>query len=387
MWFQNTTFRVHALGNFNVLTKAVSRDPAMLVWLDLVQSQKAKPNENFARELMELFTLGEGNYTESDIKEAARAFTGYRIDPLTQGFRFVPNQFDFTAKTFMGQTGPWNGDDIIDLIFAQPACARFLVAKLWRFFISDHPVAEDVEGFARIFRNAHFEMKPLLLALFTSERFYNDPLTNALIKSPVQFVVQGSRSLGLPLLDPQPLRNMLRRLGQEPFYPPNVKGWDGGKNWINTATLTTRYEISRHLVAGIKPGEFGVPKPQAPLIGLNPAMATATPSLLAATSNANPAMMSLGKEPAPESPMLSREKPTARPLPPLAVDHLITAKDRNQPELLVSKLLTGVIQAKPAPELVAKFTESVSAKPLPLSDDTIRELISLMLATPNYQIF
>ena len=120
MWLQNETLRQNALGNFGQLAKAVSRDPAMMVWLDTIQSRKEHPNENFAREVMELLMLGEGHYTEQDVKEAARAFTGYRIDRVDQSFRFAPNQFDFTPKKFLGRTGPWNGDQVLNIILSQP---------------------------------------------------------------------------------------------------------------------------------------------------------------------------------------------------------------------------------------------------------------------------
>jgi uncharacterized protein (DUF1800 family) len=153
---------MYALRNFGTLVKAIACDPAMLVWLDLGASQKEHPNENFARELMELFTLGEGHYTENDIKEAARAFTGYRTDGQTQEFRFVASQFDLSNKTFMGKTGPWRGDEIIDIILAQPQCAKFIVAKLWRFFAYEDPETALVEALANRLREARYEIRPLL---------------------------------------------------------------------------------------------------------------------------------------------------------------------------------------------------------------------------------
>ena len=148
MFVQNETLRLNALGNFRVLVKAISRDPAMMVWLDLVQSKKEKPNENFAREVMELFTLGEGHYTESDVKEAARAFTGYRINGPDQTFKFVPQQFDPGLKTFMGNTGTWTGDQIIDFIVSQTDCARFIGAKIWKFFAYEDPEPKLLDALA-----------------------------------------------------------------------------------------------------------------------------------------------------------------------------------------------------------------------------------------------
>src|SRR3984957_3532477 len=162
MWSQNETFRQNALGNFGVLVKAISRDPAMMIWLDTAQSKKENPNENFGREVMELFTLGEGHYSESDVKEAARAFTGYRINQKEQSFRFAERQFDPGIKTFMGKTGPWDGDQILDIVVSQPQCARFIGAKIWRFFVYDDPEPKLVDALASELRNGHYELRPFL---------------------------------------------------------------------------------------------------------------------------------------------------------------------------------------------------------------------------------
>ncbi len=144
MWLQNDTLRRHALGNFVTLTKAISRDPAMMIYLDLPQSRREHPNENWARELMELFTVGIGNYTEQDVRESARAFTGYRLDLSTQRFRFAPNQHDAGTKNFLGRTGNFNGDDIIDILIQQPACAEFIGRKICRYFVEDEPSGQLV---------------------------------------------------------------------------------------------------------------------------------------------------------------------------------------------------------------------------------------------------
>jgi uncharacterized protein (DUF1800 family) len=178
MWLQNETLRKNALGNFRTLLKDVSRDPAMMVWLDLVQSKKESPNENFARDVMDLFTLGEGYYTESDVKEAARAFTGYRINQSEQSFRFAGRQFDPGIKTFMGKTGPWDGDQILDIIVSQPACARFIGAKIWKFFAYDDPEPKLIEVLAGEFRNTRYELRPFPKSLFLSEEFYSSRACN-----------------------------------------------------------------------------------------------------------------------------------------------------------------------------------------------------------------
>ncbi len=346
MWLQNETFRQNALGNFRVLVKAVSRDPAMMVWLDLVQSKKESPNENFAREVMELFTLGEGHYTEPDVKEAARAFTGYRINQSEQSFRFAERQFDPGIKTFMGKTGPWDGDQILDIIVSQPACARFIGAKIWKFFAYDDPEPKLVEALASEFRNSHYELRPFLKSLFLSEEFYGSQACDSQIKSPVQFLVQALRTLPIPLPDSNVVEFVLRQMGQVPFFPPNVKGWDGGKSWINTATLTFRYKLAHQLVDGTNPLEIGIPKPAAV------DMSAPRPTLTA----------------------------------PLLVAQIVSAEDRQQPDTLVEKLFIRTFQCNPRIELMNKFGDFLSTRELPLDDNSIRDLLVLMMTTPNYQV-
>jgi uncharacterized protein (DUF1800 family) len=374
MWLQNQTLRAQALGNFGTLTKAVSRDPAMLVWLDLASSQKERPNENFARELMELFTLGEGNYTENDVKESAKAFTGYRINPIDQQFRFAANQFDPSIKLFMKKAGPWNGDQIIDIILEQPQCARFVVTKIWRFFVYEDPDASLVGELAAKFRQARYEIKPLLRTIFSSEEFYSDRAKGAIIKSPVQYLVQARRSLGVYAPEGRALTNIYRQLGQVPFYPPNVKGWDGGKSWINTGTLTYRYQIARALVSGIRPEQAGLPK-------FPPKTATST-SPEPAGRNAVASMPSNLNVGTPEA--------AATPLPPLTpawpVDKYVNSEDRNDVQRLLEKLYTQIFQSRPQPDLLKNFIGVASNKTLPLDDGSIRDLVMLMMTTPNYQV-
>jgi len=347
MWLQNETLRQNALGNFGQLAKAVSRDPAMMVWLDTIQSRKEHPNENFAREVMELFMLGEGHYTEQDIKEAARAFTGYRIDPVDQSFRFAPKQFDFTPKIFMGKTGPWNGDQVINIILSQPQCARFISGKIWKFFAYDDPEPKLLDALTVELLNARYELKPFLIRIFRSEEFYSDKARNSQVKSPVQFLAQTFRTLPVPVPDANVLEAFFRQMGQVPFFPPNIKGWDGGKNWINTATLTFRYKLSRQLVAGISPQEIGLPKRQMAAI-----------------------------EAIARRPTISR---------PLLVDQVASPQDRNEPGKLIDKLFVRVFQQAPQPDLTGKFNNLLSTREQPLTDDAIRDLIVLMMTTPNYQ--
>jgi uncharacterized protein (DUF1800 family) len=183
MWLQNDTLRRHALGNFVTLTKAISRDPAMMIYLDLPQSRRKHPNENWARELMELFTVGIGNYTEKDVRESARAFTGYRLDLATQRSRFASGEHDAGPKDFLGRIGNFNGDDIIDILTQQPACAEFVARKICRYFIEDEPSTELVNLVAERMHAHKFEIKPLLWEIFCSAEFYSERVMQSQIIS------------------------------------------------------------------------------------------------------------------------------------------------------------------------------------------------------------
>lgn len=237
----NEVFRTHAAGNFKALTIAVGQSPSMLRYLDNVQSTKRSPNENWARELMELFTLGQGQYSEDDIKNSARAFTGWSSDH--ERFRYREDAHDFGQKTFMGQTGDFDGWNIIDIIFEQPVAATFICAKLWRYFAYADPEPEIVEGLAETLRANKYELKPVMRQLFLSEAFYGDKALGQLVKSPAQLVVQLASDLEY---DTPPYRAMAiatAQLGQDLFFPPNVKGWDGNRAWINANTLMIRYNL------------------------------------------------------------------------------------------------------------------------------------------------
>lgn len=244
MWQQNELFRREGLGSFVALTKAVSRDPAMLIYLDGQQNSKRKPNENFAREVMELFTLGEGNYTEVDIAETARAFTGYRVDIETGGFRFVRAGHDDSQKTVFGKTAPMGGDDVIDLIFQKPEAGRFLAKKFWEYFAYESPDDMLVEMLGENFRRSGYDTLALLRAMFRSEEFYSERAMGRLVKSPVQWLVQAGHELECGLPGAMVCHKILNNFGQSLFLPPNVKGWDGGRAWINASTLLQRYNVA-----------------------------------------------------------------------------------------------------------------------------------------------
>ena len=253
MWRQNDIFRRQATGNWMLLLLEAGKDPAMLVWLDQAQSRKEHPNENFAREVMELFTLGEGHYTEHDITEAARALTGWSLDRQQQSYIYRPFIHDNGEKTIFGQTGNFDGDDFIGLLVAQPQAARFITAKLWNYFSGSEPSPELNEALAADFRANNHNFKPFLKTMFRSREFYSPEIVRNQVKSPVQWLVGSVRMLETELPPPLVCWGVTRQLGQDLFAPPNVKGWDGGVTWITTNTLLTRYNDAQSLVEGTLP--------------------------------------------------------------------------------------------------------------------------------------
>lgn len=252
---QNQLFRAHALGNFGTLLHAASKDPAMLIYLDAATNRAGAPNENFAREVMELFTLGEGHYSEGDIKEAARAFTGWSVDRRTGEMVFRRVWHDAGEKRIFGKSGRFDGDAVLDLLLARPETARFVVGKLWREFVSPEPDAAEVERIAAVFRAQHYELRPALRALLLSEAFWREDNRQALIKSPVEMVVGSLHTLQIEVPDALPFLRTLREQGQELFAPPNVKGWPGHDAWINASTLLERKQFLERLA---RAGELGV---------------------------------------------------------------------------------------------------------------------------------
>ncbi len=256
---QNETLRSNALGSFAPLLEAIIADPAMLVWLDGGTSRKEKPNENFAREFLELFTLGPGNFTERDIREAARAFTGWaRHDARgyrdTPSFTHEPAQVDNAAKTFLGQTGPWRSADIVRIVLDRPEAATFLAQKLYRFFVAeaDPPAAELIEPLAAEIKSHHFAIGPVVEIILRSRHFYSPQAYRTRIKSPVEHSAGLARMLELPrpALNPLALSAACDAQGQELFAPPNVAGWIGGRHWINSATLLERTNWSSDVIWG-----------------------------------------------------------------------------------------------------------------------------------------
>ena len=247
MYEQNVLLRRHAIGNFGDLLHAAAKDPAMILYLDSASNRKGKPNENFAREVMELFTLGEGRYTERDVREAARAFTGWSLDLDTGAFVFRKMLHDDGPKTVLGRTGSYDGDAVLDLLLAQPGTAEFVVAKLWREFVSPEPDPEAVKRIAARFRGARYDLKVALREIFLSQAFWAPESRGALIKSPIDLVVGTLRALDFRVGDPLPLALVVAGLGQNLFSPPNVKGWPGGEAWINSSTLLARKQFAERV--------------------------------------------------------------------------------------------------------------------------------------------
>ncbi len=242
MYAQNALFRSNALGNFRDLINSVSRDPAMLRWLDSNSNRKASPNENFARELMELFTMGVGNYTETDVRESARAFTGWFYD-RTQGFVFNRNQHDFAQKTFLGRTGEWDGDDIVNIILEQPVTAEFMVRKAFGFFVYDNPTPATVARLADVFRGSGYSTRELMRAILTSPEFSSDVAYHAVVKSPVDYLVGTMKNIDIGEYSREAV-GQLQRMGMALYNPPDVSGWDWGTDWIGAATLLERLNLS-----------------------------------------------------------------------------------------------------------------------------------------------
>ncbi|MHC2991832.1 hypothetical protein OB13_09635 [Pontibacter sp. HJ8] len=247
MQVQNNTLRQHALGKFPELLLAISRDPGMLQFLNNQQNRKQSPNENFARELLELFTLGRGYYTEQDIKEAARAFTGWGYNAEGE-FVVRKRQHDAGPKTFMGHTGNFKGEDILRLVVENPRTAEFLTAKFYAFFVSDVPDEARIRKLSTYFYKSGYNIAGLLEKLFTSGWFYRSDIVGAKIKAPVELLVGLQRQFAVTYADSRSPLVLQRALGQELLQPPNVSGWAGGRNWIDSSTLAFRLQIGPALL-------------------------------------------------------------------------------------------------------------------------------------------
>ncbi len=377
MFRQNCLLREHALGKFGPFLQAISKDGAMLVWLDSNSNVKGRPNENYAREIMELFSLGVGNYTEKDVREAARAFTGWHTDG--QGFAFNARAHDTDPKTVLGRTGNWNGDDVVRILLTQPAAARFLVRKLYRFFISENAEPPDalLEPLAESFRKSDYDIAALVRIMLSSQHFYSGHAFRQRIKSPVEFVLGAVREVYLacdektpdyrPLLQ-QVLVRRLEAMGQVLFAPPNVKGWPGGRAWLNTASLLARDNFAQALA-------MGTLWQDAPQVG-NPE------ETLEFVVEAPPPS-------APQKPPAPSDKPE-EPVPPRAYDpaRLVHEEKATRPEDAARVLLDLYLPGGVRPEVQTKLVAFLAAgKPAgAVLDRRAREAVHAILSMPEYQL-
>src|SRR2546427_2071913 len=341
MAMQLALFRQMATGSFKELILAISKDPAMLSYLDNNSNRKGKPNENYARELMELFTMGVGNFTEQDVKEAARAFTGWTF--VENEFVFRRGQHDDGVKTFLGRTGNLDGTDVIDIIFGQPAAARYLPRKLFESFAYLGPEESVVDELADVFRRSDWSVGAVLRAILRSALFFSPKTMRAQIKSPVQLAVGAVRALAAEVPEPALLR-AIDLMGQALLYPPNVGGWPKGKGWINTATVLVRYNFSGLLLDGTMPG-----------LGRRPAAARSTPARL---------------------------------------DQLIDAGRVRTVGDVITQLVDRFVQAPLAPRrrwaLLRAFGTNREDAPVTANDphfpDQLRTAVHLIMSMPEYQI-
>ncbi|KMQ60103.1 hypothetical protein ACM46_17830 [Chryseobacterium angstadtii] len=248
------TIRKHALGNFKDLLFEVSQSPAMLNFLNNQQNKKDHPNENFAREVMELFTMGRGNYTEKDIRESARAFTGWGYDK-EGNFRERKNLHDTGTKTFLGKTGNFTGTDILDIILEQKATATFITTKIYRFFVNENVDQAIVEQLSTGFHRSGYDIRKLMTDIFSSSWFYDKKNMGNRIKSPIELMTGIMRMLPMNIQNPENLIVYQKLLGQMLLYPPNVAGWPNGKSWIDSSTLMLRLQIPQ-IWSGLRPLEY-----------------------------------------------------------------------------------------------------------------------------------
>jgi len=350
MWRQNDLFRRHGAGRWESLLTEVTRDPAMLIWLDQAQSKPNHPNENYARELMELFALGEGHYTEQDVTEAARALTGLTLDRIKLEPIERPRLRDTGTKIVLGKTGRFSTDDVVRLVANHPQSGRFLTAKLWNFFAGSPPTPALNEALATTFAHHRRTLRPVLRALLLSEAFHAPDVVRRQIKSPVQLLVQACRQLERPLPPPLVCVQIQRSLGQELFNPPNVKGWDGGAAWINTNTLLNRHNLALMLVTG----ENSLP-------------------------------LNLGKNAKPEQQRrLERLKRRAKS-EGVAVDRILPPAAEARPEALLATVERRLLNSPLSERSRTGLRDYLKAQGT-LDEQDLRGLLRLAMCTPEYQL-
>lgn len=365
LYDQNQLFRRNAHGKFRDLLIAITEDPAMIIYLNTQQNRKGKPNENYARELMELFTMGEGQYTERDIKEAARAFTGISIDPETGKSTYRSRQHDFGRKTFLGRTGDFHPADIIDIILEQPATADYMARKFWEFFAYENPEPEVVSALADVLRENHYEFKPMLTAMFRSDAFYSKRATFTHIKSPIELLVGTMRTLEISPIDTESIVLGLQAMGQTPMQPPNVKGWDGGETWITSSTLFNRYNVLGRLISGTNSPDIARQREQR--------LQRATRVLQAADIDV-------------ESDDKCPAQPVFDPMPMVRAARVKTCEELA--DLFIDRLLQRRIAPERRQTVIDAIRPHVDEKKLGDAKhaDAIRGMIHLIVSMPEYQL-
>jgi Protein of unknown function (DUF1800) len=388
MFRQNCLLRTHALGKFGPFLQAMSKDAAMLIWLDSNSNIKGKPNENYAREVMELFSLGVGHYTERDIREAARAFTGWHTDG--NGFAFNAGMHDAGPKTVFGRTGNWNGDDVVRIILEQPPAARFLVRKLYHFFISERAEPPDsfLEPLAESLRRSDYDIAGLVRTLLSSRHFYSEHAFRQRVKSPVEYVLGAVQAVYQRYredeADYRPLRqqalvNWLGAMGQHLFAPPNVKGWPGGRAWLNTSTMLERANFAAALAMGTLWNDVSVA----------PTAAAAAPFVRPVEAAANDA------EPAAAAGTLDEAAPPRAFDPARVLEEGGGEAGRPAPsagrvnvEQVVGALLDLYLPGGVRPEIRQKLVAFVTEgkRTGPGLDQRVREAVHAILAMPEYQL-
>ncbi|MGC4016269.1 MAG: DUF1800 domain-containing protein [Luteolibacter sp.] len=387
MMMQNDLFRRNATGNFRQLTHEIAKNPAMMLYLDTQNSKSGKPNENFAREVMELFTLGEGHYTEQDIREAARSFTGYQLNRQNGTVFHNRRQWDDGEKTLFGKTGKFDGDDVVNLIFEQPQAAKFMATKLWEYFAADNPPPAAVDAMAATFRDANYEVAPLLREIFLSKQFYAEEVMRDQIKCPIQFLVQMLKQLDLNQAPQGYTMIAQQQLGQVLFNPPNVAGWDWGKAWINTNTLLTRYNVAGFITKGAD----NAPDKALPM---DETMAMARKSDDSEMEDESPnqgkrkggAQAALGKKATPEKVAMVTEV-AARNWRGPDYERLAPRELRKRHEDLVDTLAMRFFQAPLAEKNRKRFIAFAEEKEgVVFTNHEVAELVHLMLSTPEYQL-
>lgn len=402
MLVQNRMLRTRASGNFRDLLLGIMRDPAMLVYLDNGENVKDHPNENFGRELLELFTLGVGNYTEQDIREASRAFTGWTNDVLE--FRFDPALHDAGPKKFLGREGDFGGEEIVDIILEQPATADFIAAKLYSFFVRDEISDATRKSLGRAFRDSDYEIKPLLKTIFLSRDFYSEPSVSTQIKSPVQLFVSTYRKLGVTKTPTAPdFNDLTEPLGQSLLYPPNVAGWSGGRTWITPATLLERGNAMRGILYPPDLAKYGHPDRFIPRIyaQVGERMAQGM-NITAATDNGDSAISTLADADEDFNTRYGvyrgylmaheRVKLIPRHTAELDLRSMVRAAGAETAEAAVDHLLLRFLRASLSSDdrqaLVAFLEERLGTDTLgsDAAEEALRSVLYLILSSPEYQL-